>query len=157
MQLVFEYRFCTEANCKACLVALRWPQGFVGPDCTGHAAWRTTRGAKVAHDWHSLPQVALTVAPVVPRDVVADKPEMRNRCDGVQRVHGLGREVPHGLDMAPVRWWPMGYPPTWSSPSGGTVTSARASSAVEIQPVWRCLGSTAWSRGLTVGGLARNQ
>ena len=39
----FEDRFRTEADCRAYLVALRWPQGFVCPACKGHAAWRTTR------------------------------------------------------------------------------------------------------------------
>ena len=42
-QLEFEDRFRTEADCRAYLVALRWPQGFVCPDCKGHAVWRTTR------------------------------------------------------------------------------------------------------------------
>jgi hypothetical protein len=42
-QLDFEDRFRTEADCRAYLVALRWPQGFVCPDCKGHVAWRTTR------------------------------------------------------------------------------------------------------------------
>ena len=42
-QLEFEDRFRTEADCRAYLVALRWPKGFVCPDCRGNTAWRTTR------------------------------------------------------------------------------------------------------------------
>jgi len=43
----FEARFTTEATCLAYLTALRWPEGFVCPQCGGTQAWHTTRGL-----WH---------------------------------------------------------------------------------------------------------
>ena len=43
----FETRFMTEAACLAYLAALRWPEGFVCPQCGGTQAWQTTRGL-----WH---------------------------------------------------------------------------------------------------------
>jgi transposase-like protein len=39
----FEERFKTEVSCLAYLVALRWPDGFVCPNCGGKAAWLTVR------------------------------------------------------------------------------------------------------------------
>ena len=42
--LEFEDRFATEDACGVYLVSLRWPNGFVCPQCGGRAAWRTTRG-----------------------------------------------------------------------------------------------------------------
>jgi transposase-like protein len=43
----FEARFATEAACFAYLAALRWPEGFVCPQCGATQAWQTTRGL-----WH---------------------------------------------------------------------------------------------------------
>ena len=42
----FEDCFGTEAACRAYLVGVRWPAGFVCPDpaCAGRRAWPTTRG-----------------------------------------------------------------------------------------------------------------
>ena len=43
----FEARFATEAACLDYLTALRWPEGFVCPQCEGTQAWHTARGL-----WH---------------------------------------------------------------------------------------------------------
>lgn len=42
----FERRFATEAACRAYLVGVRWPAGFVCPDpaCDGRRAWLSARG-----------------------------------------------------------------------------------------------------------------
>ena len=42
-QLEFEARFYAEPDCRAYLLALRRPKGFMCPPGKGHAAWRTTR------------------------------------------------------------------------------------------------------------------
>ena len=42
--LELERRFGDEDRCGDYLFALRWPDGFVCPRCSGHEAWRTTRG-----------------------------------------------------------------------------------------------------------------
>jgi transposase-like protein len=39
----FESRFSSEDACADYLVALRWPDGFVCPSCSGRKAWRTGR------------------------------------------------------------------------------------------------------------------
>jgi transposase-like protein len=39
--LEFEQRFATDAACRAYLMALRWPEGFVCPRCGGCKAWPT--------------------------------------------------------------------------------------------------------------------
>jgi transposase-like protein len=41
----FRERFVTEQTCRDYLVALRWPQGFVCPECQGTKAWQMKRGA----------------------------------------------------------------------------------------------------------------
>jgi len=43
----FEKRFATEEACLEYLVALRWPEGFVCPQCGGTRAWLTKRAL-----WH---------------------------------------------------------------------------------------------------------
>jgi transposase-like protein len=40
----FEARFATEGACRAYLAQLRWPQGFVCPQCGGTKGWPTRRG-----------------------------------------------------------------------------------------------------------------
>ena len=40
----FEERFSTEAACLEYLARLRWPDGFVCPQCGANVAWRTSRG-----------------------------------------------------------------------------------------------------------------
>ncbi len=40
----FEERFATEAACLEYLASLRWPDGFVCPQCGANEAWRTNRG-----------------------------------------------------------------------------------------------------------------
>lgn len=40
----FEGRFTSEEACREYLARLRWPEGFVCPQCDGQAAWRTARG-----------------------------------------------------------------------------------------------------------------
>lgn len=40
----FEERFVTEAACLEYLTRLRWPDGFVCPQCGASVAWRTSRG-----------------------------------------------------------------------------------------------------------------
>ena len=40
----FEKRFATEDACRAYLLRLRWPEGFVCPRCGGSGAWAGTRG-----------------------------------------------------------------------------------------------------------------
>jgi ribosomal protein L37AE/L43A len=40
----FEERFATEAACLEYLARLRWPDGFVCPQCGANRAWRTNRG-----------------------------------------------------------------------------------------------------------------
>ena len=42
--LEFRERFATEEACKAYLKALRWPDGFVCPQCEGKQAWAMQRG-----------------------------------------------------------------------------------------------------------------
>lgn len=42
-----EARFTTEAACLEYLATLRWPEGFVCPQCGGGQAWHTARGL-----WH---------------------------------------------------------------------------------------------------------
>jgi len=43
----FEDRFTTEQACLAFLSELRWPTGFVCPQCASSVAWQTSRGL-----WH---------------------------------------------------------------------------------------------------------
>jgi ribosomal protein L37AE/L43A len=43
----FESRFSTEAACIDYLIQLRWPGGFVCPQCRGSDCWRTSRAL-----WH---------------------------------------------------------------------------------------------------------
>jgi transposase-like protein len=43
----FEERFKTEEACRAYLMKLRWPQGFVCPRCRGSAGWPTNRNLVV--------------------------------------------------------------------------------------------------------------
>ena len=40
----FEERFATEAACLEYLARLRWPDGFVCPQCGANKSWRTNRG-----------------------------------------------------------------------------------------------------------------
>lgn len=42
-----EARFGTEQACRAYLVKLRWPEGFVCPRCQGRSAWTTQRNLLV--------------------------------------------------------------------------------------------------------------
>lgn len=46
----FERRFPGEAECREYLAALRWPAGFVCPQCRGAAAWRMDRGLWLCRD-----------------------------------------------------------------------------------------------------------
>jgi ribosomal protein L37AE/L43A len=39
-----ELRFSTEEACRAYLAGLRWPEGFVCPECGAQQAWATGRG-----------------------------------------------------------------------------------------------------------------
>ncbi|MBE3123963.1 MAG: IS1595 family transposase [Planctomycetes bacterium] len=41
--LEFEERFGSEEACRAYVMALRWPAGFICPRCGGHQAWMTKR------------------------------------------------------------------------------------------------------------------
>jgi transposase-like protein len=41
--LEFEERFATEDQCRAYLIQLRWPEGFVCPQCQGQEAWQNCR------------------------------------------------------------------------------------------------------------------
>jgi transposase-like protein len=43
----FERRFATEQACREYLARLRWPEGFVCPQCSGKAFWPTTRGLRM--------------------------------------------------------------------------------------------------------------
>jgi transposase-like protein/ribosomal protein L37AE/L43A len=43
-QLELEARFSTERACREYLFALRWPDGFVCPECSGQKAWPMARG-----------------------------------------------------------------------------------------------------------------
>ena len=43
----FDKRFSTEVACLDYLANLRWPNGFVCPNCGSNEAWRTKRGL-----WH---------------------------------------------------------------------------------------------------------
>ena len=40
----FLERFATEKACLAYLCKVRWPQGFVCPECAGRQGWKTNRG-----------------------------------------------------------------------------------------------------------------
>ena len=42
--LELETRFSTDNDCRAYLVNLRWPEGFVCPTCQGTKFWLTARG-----------------------------------------------------------------------------------------------------------------
>ncbi|MBI5767119.1 MAG: transposase, partial [Verrucomicrobia bacterium] len=42
--LELEQRFSDEAACRAYLFGLRWPQGFVCPQCQAQNAWPMTGG-----------------------------------------------------------------------------------------------------------------
>jgi transposase-like protein len=42
--LELERRFATDEQCRAYLVALRWPKGFVCGSCGAHKAWAAQRG-----------------------------------------------------------------------------------------------------------------
>lgn len=42
--LELEQRFSDEQACRRYLFALRWPEGFVCPRCSGNEAWETSRG-----------------------------------------------------------------------------------------------------------------
>ena len=42
--LELEQRFSDEQVCRRYLFALRWPEGFVCPRCSGNEAWETSRG-----------------------------------------------------------------------------------------------------------------
>lgn len=46
----FEERFATEAACLEYLARLRWPDGFVCPQCGADRAWRTSRGLWYCRD-----------------------------------------------------------------------------------------------------------
>src|SRR5438552_1073609 len=46
----FERRFATDEECRQYLFRLRWPDGFVGPQCGGQAAWRMQRGLWLCGD-----------------------------------------------------------------------------------------------------------
>lgn len=43
-QSEFEARFSTEESCRDYLFRLRWPEGFVCPQCAGKIGWTTQRG-----------------------------------------------------------------------------------------------------------------
>lgn len=60
--LDFEDRFATEDACEAYVVSLRWPDGFVCPNCRGRKAWRTTRGRIECQDCHH--QVSITAGSI---------------------------------------------------------------------------------------------
>jgi transposase-like protein len=40
----FERRFVSDDTCREYLSSLRWPDGFVCPQCQGRTSWRTNRG-----------------------------------------------------------------------------------------------------------------
>jgi DNA-binding NarL/FixJ family response regulator len=40
----FERRFATDEACSAYLAALRWPDGFRCPECSGRRGWQSSRG-----------------------------------------------------------------------------------------------------------------
>lgn len=48
--LELETRFSTEAQCRAYLFALRWPEGFVCPQCHGGRVWQMSRGLWLCGD-----------------------------------------------------------------------------------------------------------
>ena len=48
--LELEIRFSTEEQCRAYLFALRWPEGFVCPQCRGRRAWPMCRGLWLCGD-----------------------------------------------------------------------------------------------------------
>ena len=46
----FERRFSSEDACRQYLFGLRWPGGFICPQCAGRTAWQATRGRWVCGD-----------------------------------------------------------------------------------------------------------
>lgn len=48
--LDLEARFSTEEECRAYLMKLRWPEGFVCPQCGGSKVWKTKRGLLTCAD-----------------------------------------------------------------------------------------------------------
>lgn len=45
--LELEKQFATDEQCRAYLMALRWPEGFVCPSCGGRKAWPAQRGRRI--------------------------------------------------------------------------------------------------------------
>ena len=45
-------RFATDEQCRAYLVALRWPEGFVCPGCGGRKVWPAQRGRLICAKCH---------------------------------------------------------------------------------------------------------
>jgi len=45
-----ERRFSSDNACRQYLFALRWPDGFICPQCAGRVAWQATRGRWVCGD-----------------------------------------------------------------------------------------------------------
>jgi transposase-like protein len=45
--LEFQTRFATDEACHEYLLQMRWPEGFVCPDCSGRECWEATRGRLV--------------------------------------------------------------------------------------------------------------
>ena len=58
----FESRFRTEEACWDYLVSMRWPDGFVCPNCQGREAWRT--GRSLFHCTDCGRQVSVTAGTV---------------------------------------------------------------------------------------------
>src|ERR1019366_6819183 len=103
--LEFERRFATDAACRAYLMALRWPEGFVCPRCGGCKAWPTVHDRWVCsasshrdrrNDFSRHPS-AFTA--LVPSHVVCHQPEKRGQRAGAATGVGIGW-LPHGLELA---------------------------------------------------------
>lgn len=61
--LEFEARFSAEEDCRAYLVRLRWPGGFVCPRCGGSGGWPTKRNLVVCA--HCQYQASLTAGTIL--------------------------------------------------------------------------------------------
>ena len=65
--LEFRERFATEEACRAYLEALRWPHGFVCPQCKGKQAWVMRRGLSYVFKQGSQVTLCFAAAPHKPK------------------------------------------------------------------------------------------
>ena len=96
--LEFEHWFRTEKSCRNYLERVRWPEGFVCPECRTDKAWRTSRGRFYCQACHAI--VSVTAGTVFHRSKVPlrlwframwwmTNPKIGINAMGLQRLLGL--------------------------------------------------------------------